>query len=228
MGVGKGQRKQIRCPLTPCCRLHETWEFDLRHLIRTAESLLILRWRSDWIPKGIIKGSFLQEVPHITLPPLNHICSAISSSSTCSNFALEKKSLCWASFLLLHFHPELTETSFSTSVLYWWWSTNWSSPCSCIFYNLLCDKLNRHPYLALVTVLNAESLVADYLPENWAFSGDDTDLSASFLCSRETSVQQRDRKTHIAGHDRRTNTFSDLFLGYVWRQDSDFRFRHWK
>lgn len=50
-------------------------------------------------PKRIIKGSFLQEAPHITLPPLNHICSAISSSSTCSNFALEKKKSLSAVFL---------------------------------------------------------------------------------------------------------------------------------
>lgn len=162
VGVEKGHRKQIRCPLMPCCQLHETWEFDLPCLIRTAESLLILCWRSDWIPKGIIKGSFLQEVPHITLPPLNHICSAISSSSTCSNFALEKKiSLCWAfslfsRFLLLRFHPELTETSFSSSALYWWWSINWSSPCCCIFCNMPHDKLNRHLQIMLVNAFSTE------------------------------------------------------------------------
>lgn len=72
----------------------------------------------DWIPGGIIKGSFLLYVPPITLPPLNHICSATLSSSTCSNFALGKKKkrislltflLSLFSFLLLQFQPKLTE-----------------------------------------------------------------------------------------------------------------------
>lgn len=76
-----------------CRQLHESWDFDLLRIIWTAASLLVFCCQSDWIPKTIIKGSFLQEIPHITLPPLNHICSAKSSSSTCSNFALEKTSL---------------------------------------------------------------------------------------------------------------------------------------
>lgn len=94
-----------------CRQLHESWDFDLLRIIWTAASLLVFCCQSDWIPKRIIKGSFLQEIPHITLPPLNHICSAKSSSSTCSNFALEKTSLSlsFSSFLLLHFHPELTK-----------------------------------------------------------------------------------------------------------------------
>lgn len=93
-----------------CRQLHESWDFDLLRIIWTAASLLVFCCQSDWIPKTIIKGSFLQEIPHITLPPLNHICSAKSSSSTCSNFALEKHlSLSFSSFLLLHFHPELTK-----------------------------------------------------------------------------------------------------------------------
>lgn len=89
-------------------------------------------------PKRIIKGSFLQEAPHITLPPLNHICSAISSSSTCSNFCSWKKNLSllffclFCSFLLLHFHPELT--SLSHSPLHCWSSSDWSSACCCVFY----------------------------------------------------------------------------------------------
>lgn len=134
-------------------------------LIRTAESLLILilRWRPDWILKGIIKGSFLQEVPHITLPPLNHIYSAISSSSTCSNFCSWKKQ-----------NRSLAQSSLFSVVAFssrphrniWRWSINRSSPHCCISYDISLWHAKQTPRLALVNPLNTESLVNDYLLEN--------------------------------------------------------------
>ena len=119
---------------------------------------------ADWIPKGIIKGSFLQEVPHITLPPLNHICSAISSSSTCSNFALEKKKS--LSVEIFFFILQLsvvtfpsTETSHSTSFLYWWESITDLHTCGCMFFTV--------PALQMCLILNH---FTDYLLENHCLS----------------------------------------------------------
>lgn len=71
-------------------------------------------------PEGIIKGSFLREVPHITSRRLWIISARPSSSSTCSNFALKKKKKQSLSLLVFQrsvgvFTSRITETSFSLS-----------------------------------------------------------------------------------------------------------------
>ena len=171
---------------------------------------------ADWIPKGIIKGSFLQEVPHITLPPLNHICSAISSSSTCSNFALEKKKS--LSVEIFFFILQLsvvtfpsTETSHSTSFLYWWESITDLHTCGCMFFTV--------PALQMCLILNH---FTDYLLENqliipyllqWSHKGKQNTRSlGSEVFIQEIQIQFMKHKSYDHLYRVVQDVYDDIFL----------------
>lgn len=69
-------------------------------------------------PRGSLKVHFFKKYFTSRCPPLNHMCFAISSSSTRSNFAVEKKrkkkSIFLFSFLLLRFPHRNTSTNKSS------------------------------------------------------------------------------------------------------------------